>query len=63
MGVRGLLSFINSRHEEYFIPINLSGCKIVVGKITKISEQITWRPIASSPPPAPSLDHHDRLRY
>lgn len=33
MGVRGLLSFINSRHEEYFTPINISDCNVIVGKL------------------------------
>ncbi len=34
MGVRGLLSFINSRHEEYFIPMKLSDCQVIIGNLT-----------------------------
>jgi hypothetical protein len=32
MGVRGLLSFINSRHEEFFISMDASACKFVIGR-------------------------------
>ncbi len=36
MGVRGLLSFINSRQEEYFVPVQLSDCEVIIGNQTLI---------------------------
>ena len=46
MGVRGLMSFINSRHEDYFIPVQLSGCDVIVGETPSqvIMTQVAFKP-------------------